>query len=194
MGKLIHIPWPTMMRWPQGSISKAISVQSTAISITLEGDTEDFQIMRHLSLSLVLAFSLVSFSGYAEDATSLEAEVVRMINDSSSLSDRCRGFWRAKEIDSSQINRKLVELLESELMAKRSGDVVLMPSWYESLAILAKRFPEARISLPLAYDRVHAEAFKRWWIENEARIEYHDNGHSLRSGALPENPPKRIVP
>jgi hypothetical protein len=150
--------------------------------------------MRHLSLSLVLAFSLVSFSGYAEDATSLEAEVVRMLDDSSSFSGRFRGLVQAKNLDSSQINRKLVELLDSELPHTRKGDVVLAPPWYGALNILAKRFPEAGISATLTFKQVHAEAFKRWWIENEARIEYHDNGHSLRSVALPENPPKRIVP
>ena len=140
--------------------------------------------MNYLHYTIALSFAL-AMPGFAGDAGVAENETIRLLDHFSNASEGLKAFSQAERIDSREINRKLVELLESDALATLHGDIGLLPVWYESLAILAERFPEAGISLPLAYDRGQATKFKNWWIKNESRIEYHDNAHRLVPATAP---------
>lgn len=106
--------------------------------------------------------------------------IISSLNDSSSNDNRINGFRQAAIIDSMEVNNELVKLLNSKEEGGMVSDVLVLPSWHESLIILAERFPEAGIKKrPIAYGLSDAEKFKKWWTENRERIEYRNNTHVL---------------
>jgi HEAT repeat protein len=138
---------------------------------------------RYVTVALCI---LLAMPVLAEDGKPTEDEIIRMMDNPYNAFVREKGRSQASEIDSRNVNRKLVELLDSNRPGGQLDDIVVLPDWYGSLLILAERFPEAGIRVPPDYDRSLAEAFKAWWAKNEARIEYYDNTHRLAPAtALP---------
>lgn len=139
---------------------------------------------------ICLHFLVISIITFGQTHIDTE-EVIRLLNDGSSASNRFDGFHQASLIDSAEVNNELVKLLDSQQDAEMILDILVPPSWEYALILLAKRFPEAGVpKRPGVFDRSDVDNFKKWWSENQARIEYYNNAHRL----IPDSQPQKIIP
>lgn len=145
-----------------------------------------------MRILVIIFLHLIHIESITFGQTYINTEtVIRLLNDSSSASNRFDGFSEASLIDSAEVNNELVKLLDSKQDAELILDILVLTSWEHALILLAKRFPEAGVpKRPRIFDRSDAEIFKKWWSENQTRIEYQNNTHRV----IPDSQPQKIIP
>jgi|GEM_PF-4683690 len=152
--------------------------------------------MKSLLIAIALSILIGASLGWTENPPNMSIDTIKLLSDESTLGDRLRGFRKAASVDSREINELLVQLLDSKADGGKLDDLLLLPSWHESLIILTERFPEAGITKrPIDYKHGDAVAFKNWWSKNQMRIKYHDNTQSLITNpAFDTNQPQPFAP
>lgn len=118
----------------------------------------------------------------------MQAKILILLDRTTSLENKAKGFSLAKKINNSQTNDALVKLLDDAMPRGRiSLDEGIEAPWMEALHILLIKFPESGIKYDsdFNYRYIDKELFKKWWVENKQRIIYREDGtHFLKDAAL----------
>ena len=105
---------------------------------------------------------------------------------SSELSEINMGLKFAGYINTSEINERLVSMLDNDMEGYIDGDLIYVAPRKGALFFLQRRFleySEDSNRKPLTDEE--AAAFKKWWALNKNNIIYHDNNtHSYSKSKI----------